>query len=212
MNQCLKYVSTLTILCQNYSFNMNWSVIILYLNVMQGTITLSIIIFLRNNKADFGGPAPELPARGNPTGYRIKDNLRIGVVIQTEDKGPIDGIWRKGGDDITDRGDEVIWGYFYASPDIMSWGSEENPDLFVKIWFDVSGNIYINYFHASVPNIEVYSDYPNNGKYDQKGTTTNQDRYIRHSFCPMKQLKNGNKKLDYVQDISLYLSFIETCD
>ncbi len=133
-------------------------------------------------QSDFGDPAPNLPARGNPTGYRIKNDLRIGAIIQTEDQGPIEGVWRKGGEDRTARGDQVVWGYFYADPKIMNWGSSENPDLFVKIWFDVTGYIVINYFHASIPNIEVYSDYPGNGSYDQRGTTTNQDRYIRHFF------------------------------
>lgn len=64
----------------------------------------------------------------------------------------------------------------------MIGGSLENPELFVKIWFDVTGYVVINYFHASVPDIEVYSDYPNNRSYGQKGATTNQDRCIRHAF------------------------------
>ena len=87
-----------------------------------------------------------------------------------------------GGQDTTARGDQVVWGFFYASPSDVSWGNEDNPDLYVKIWFDVSGRIDVNYFHVSVPDIEVYSDYPADGFYNQKGTTIMADRYIRHEF------------------------------
>jgi hypothetical protein len=69
----------------------------------------------------------------------------------------------------------------------VTWGSENNPDLFVKIWFDVSGRIDVNYFHVSVPDIDVYSDYPYDGEYDQCGTTTMDYRYIRHEYW-----KNGD--------------------
>jgi hypothetical protein len=75
-----------------------------------------------------------------------------------------------------------VWGHFYASPSDVTWGSLNNPDLFVKIWFDAGGRIDVNYFHVSVPDIEVYSDYPDNGSYDQKGTTIMSDRYIRHEY------------------------------
>ena len=58
----------------------------------------------------------------------------------------------------------------------VTWGSENNPDLFVKIWFDVSGRVYVNYFHVSVPDIEVYSDLPDDGRYSQKGATIMSNR------------------------------------
>ena len=61
-------------------------------------------------------------------------------------------------------------------------GSQNNPDLYVKIWFDVSGRIDVNYFHVSVPDIAVYSEYPYNGSVDLQGTTTMSRRYIRHYF------------------------------
>ncbi|MBW2738447.1 MAG: hypothetical protein JRE64_06250, partial [Deltaproteobacteria bacterium] len=88
----------------------------------------------------------------------------------------------EGGEDVTSRGDRVIWGHFYASPSGVTWGSENNPDLFVKIWFDVSGRVDVNFFHVSVPDIEVYSDYLDNGTYDQLGTTTMNRRYIRQYY------------------------------
>ena len=115
-------------------------------------------------------------------GYLVTSDLWIRAVINTVEKGPIDAVFYKGGEKTTSRGDTVIWGYFYANPDDVSWGDQGNPDLYVKIWFDVSGRIDVNYFHVSVPTIEVYSDYPHDGTYDQYGTTTMDYRYIRHEY------------------------------
>ncbi len=115
-------------------------------------------------------------------GDMVTSDLWIRAVINTVERGPIEAVWQKGGEDNTSRGDRVIWGHFYASPNDVTWGSQNNPDLFVKIWFDVSGRIDVNYFHVSVPDIEVYSDYPYDGTQDQHGTTTMADRYIRHEY------------------------------
>ena len=115
-------------------------------------------------------------------GYLVTSDLWIRAVINTVEKGPIEAVWQKGGEDTTSRGDRVIWGHFYASPDDVTWGSENNPDLFVKIWFDVSGRVDVNFFHVSVPNIEVYSDYPHDGSPDEYGTTAMSRRYIRQYY------------------------------
>jgi len=121
--------------------------------------------------------------KGNPHGYGLESNARIGTVINTEDAaGPIDGLWRQGGVSMTARGDQVIWGFFYADPAKVNWGSNENPDMFVKVWFDVTGRVDVNFFHVSVPDIEVFSDVPNRGGYDQRGTAILNDRYIRHVY------------------------------
>ena len=72
------------------------------------------------------------------TGYVVTSDLWIRAVINTVEKGPIEAVWQKGGEETTSRGDRVIWGHFYANPNDVTWGSQNNPDLFVKIWFDVS--------------------------------------------------------------------------
>ncbi|MDM8552728.1 PKD domain-containing protein [Desulfobacterales bacterium HSG2] len=128
------------------------------------------------------GYAAEGTAWGDPSGERIVNGLRIGSVIKTEEMGPIDAVWRKGGYSNTSRGDEVVWGLFHADPDQVNWGSRENPDLFVKIWFDASGRLDVNFFHVSVPDIEVFSDFPYDGRYDQEGVAIMDDRYIRHEY------------------------------
>ena len=129
-----------------------------------------------------GNPPFGYSPTGNPSGFSTINNLRIGSIINTVEKGSIDAVWRLGGQDTTARGDQVVWGLFYASPSDVTWGSENNPDLFVKIWFDVSGRVDINFFHVSVPDIEVYSDLPDEGTYDQQGTTIMDNRYIRHEY------------------------------
>jgi hypothetical protein len=133
------------------------------------------------NYEDGNPPFGYLPA-GNPSRYSTINDLRIGSIINTVAKGPIDAVWRPGGQVSTSRGNQVFWGYFYASPSDVTWGSQNNPDLFVKIWFDVSGRVDVNFFHASVPDIEVYSDFPSDGTYDQKGITIMDNRYIRHEY------------------------------
>jgi len=133
------------------------------------------------NYEDGNPPSGYSPA-SNPSGFSTINNLRIGSMINTVEKGPIDAVWRLGGQDTTARGDQVVWGLFYASPSDVAWGSQNNPDLFVKIWFDVSGRVDVNFFHVSVPDIEVYSDLPSDGTYDQEGTTIMENRYIRHEY------------------------------
>jgi hypothetical protein len=157
----------------------------------QDTTTMStryVRQFYENGQSDSeeqredGIPAVDFLPSGDPTGESTINNLRIGSLINTEELGPIEALWYEGGQDTTDRGDQVVWGYFYASPDDVTWGSADNPDLFVKIWFDAGGRIDVNFFHVSVPDIEVYSDYPSDGTYDQTGTTIMSDRYIRHEY------------------------------
>jgi hypothetical protein len=134
------------------------------------------------DKCEDGKNPSGYKAMGNPSGCCVINDLRIGSIINTVEKGPIDAVWCFGGQDMTARGDEVVWGYFHADPSDVTWGSHDNPDLFVKMWFDMSGRVDVNFFHVSVPDIEVYSAFPDGGMYDQKGTTIMDNRYIRHEY------------------------------
>ena len=140
-----------------------------------------------------GIPASGYYPAGSPSGYSTINGLRTGSVINT-DGGPIDAVWYQGGSSATAGGHEVLWGYFYASPNDVGWGSRNNPDLFVKVWFDASGRVDVNYFHVSVPDIEVYSDLPSDSSYDKKGTTILDDRYIRHEFSYTPSADTSNHK------------------
>ena len=116
-------------------------------------------------------------------GNALINDLSIAALIRPETGEPADAGWHFGGQDTTERGDQVLWGYFYGDPDDHTWGSLENPDVFVKVWFDVSNRVDVNFFHVSVPDIEVYSAVPETGAYDRKSSTTSLDnRYIRHEY------------------------------
>lgn len=126
---------------------------------------------------------PDYVLSPDPAGYQVLNDLRIGTLIQTEEAGLIEGIWQLGGQAKTERGDEVAWGHFYADPAEVDWGDPNNPELMVKIWFDVNRRIDVNYFHVSVPDIGVFSEFPNDGEFDkQRGVTMLNDRYTQHRF------------------------------
>ena len=78
-----------------------------------------------------------IPSSAFAEGHLVTSDLWIKAVINTVEKGPIDAVWRSGGQDTTSRGDQVVWGHFYANPSDVTWGNQDKPDLFVKIWFDV---------------------------------------------------------------------------
>jgi hypothetical protein len=131
----------------------------------------------RSCKATFvASSSSDTPANGS----LITSDLWIDAEIQTVEKGSIHAKWKQGGDSVTQRGDRVIWGYFYANPTDVSWGSANNPDLYVKIWFDAGGRIDVNFFHVSVPDIKVYSTKNNGDKLT--GISTMDNRYVRHSY------------------------------
>lgn len=125
-----------------------------------------------------------------PKGTRITGDLRLGAMVDTVEKGFLEAIWIEGGRETTARGDEVIWGYFYTDPTQISWGSRQNPDAFVKIWFDVRGILYINYVHFSVPDIWVYSNYPASETYTLNGILTTDQRYVQHLYSTSDVNKN----------------------
>ncbi|RLC14638.1 MAG: hypothetical protein DRI57_14160 [Deltaproteobacteria bacterium] len=133
------------------------------------------------------------------------------ATINTEEAGSVDALWYLGGcqKNISGTCNTVVWGYFYANPDTVSWGNINNPEVFAKIWFDESGRIDVNFFHVSVPDIEVYSSYgspdedsnvdetdtatPGSGYHlnpapggftylTQTGTVTLGTRYVRHTY------------------------------
>lgn len=137
--------------------------------------------FSEENFEDGVSPALDILAP-DPSGFHMINNLKIGTQINTVEAGFLEGIWQLGGSSKTARGDEVVWGHFSANSGTVAWGNPDNPELFVKIWFDVSGRIDVNYFHVSVPDIGVFSDSQNDGNYDQRGVTILRDRYTRHEF------------------------------
>jgi len=123
-------------------------------------------------------------------GSLVTSDLWIRAVISTEDKGPIEAVWKQGGDSKTSQGDRVIWGYFYANPKDVSWGYIQNPDLFVKIWYDHNGRVDVNFFHVSVPEIEVYSSIQGVTAASYSRSTMKK-RYVRHTYKPKENFSEA---------------------
>ncbi len=141
--------------------------------------------FAEENDEDGVSPTNVDFSSPDPVGYSVINGLDIGAMIKrhiNDGGGYIEGEWQQGGASPTARGDEVVWGYFNASPQDVAWGNVNNPEVFVKIWFDVSGRIDVNFFHVSVPEIGIYSSFQNSNGFDQRGVTILQDRYTRHEF------------------------------
>ncbi len=140
----------------------------------------------RTGKAELANTReiPGSAARGNPTHNVISQvqGIQLGAAIQTAEKGAINGVWRFGGADATPRGDQVAWGFFYANPQDVSWGLAENPEVYVKVWYDaVAKRLDVNFFHVSAPDIDVNSGF-SNANYDSGSRVTTGDRYTRHVY------------------------------
>ncbi|MDM8548512.1 S41 family peptidase [Desulfobacterales bacterium HSG2] len=129
---------------------------------------------------------------GSLSGYPTKIGIVIAALIRTPEKGLINPVWRKVGEDTTPEGHKIIWGYFYASPDDVSWGSENNPDIFVKIRFDIGGKAAVDFFHVSGTVVRVYSDFPYGDAYLENVKTDPDSGYVRHEYrispgCPVEE-------------------------
>jgi len=127
--------------------------------------------------------ATKVTTESQPTAYSIASGLQVGAFIETVEKGNINAAWKLGGTGVSARGDKVAWGYFYANPKDVSWGSANNPEVYVKIWFDVSGRVDVNFFHVSAPNIKVFSGV---GKFDNFASIATNQRYTRHEYVMAK--------------------------
>ena len=146
----------------------------------------------------YGGTFNGTKQSEDVNGYLVTNVLWLRAVIQTEDVGAIEGIWKSGGSETTSYG-TFLWGYFYADPSDVSWGSADNPEIFVKVAI-IGDWVNVNYFHVSVPDIDVYTDYPYDGTVDASNTATGPPpdhtsyRFVEHTF------ENGtltNKTVQY---------------
>jgi len=111
----------------------------------------------------------------------VTEDVCIDATLNTVEKGEIKAVWEKGNDSLTLRGDRVVWGYFYANPNDVSWGSKSNPDVFVKVWVDISGRIDVNFFHVSVPDVKVISSHKKSTDASSSTIITTK-RYAKHSY------------------------------
>ncbi len=114
-------------------------------------------------------------------GYTITSELWIKAVLQVTGS-PITLVWKKVGADTPPSGDRVISGYFYADPDDFAYGSQYNPELFVKIYIATNGWCNIAFNHVTVDNVDVYSAHNYDGLADQSGMAALNGRLVEHQY------------------------------
>jgi hypothetical protein len=114
-------------------------------------------------------------------GYDVTSNLWAKAVLQVSGS-PVTLVWKVVGTDITPSGDQVISGYFYADPNDFAYGSQYNPELFVKIYIAKSGWCNIAFNHVTVDNVTVYSAHKYAGAAQKTGTVTLEKRLVEHQY------------------------------
>ncbi|MEE4357527.1 MAG: hypothetical protein V2I97_13770, partial [Desulfococcaceae bacterium] len=122
-----------------------------------------------------------LNASAQDGGYDVFSGLWLKSVLRTS-AGSFTLIWKEVGRDITPSGDKVISGYFYADPARFAYGSQYNPEIFVKIYVASNGWANIAFNHVTVDNVDVYSAHHYNGTAQQSGTVTLYSRLEEHSY------------------------------
>jgi hypothetical protein len=129
-----------------------------------------------------GQPVPSAPAVGNPDGNLLNSGFRLGAMNFRANQQPSEKLWQAGGLGQTPRGDMVVWGFFHGDVTYRPDTDPVIPELFVKLWFDVSGAVYVDWFNASLGHISAFSVYPDAIGYAQKGRTFKNNRYLRHRY------------------------------
>jgi outer membrane protein assembly factor BamB len=114
-------------------------------------------------------------------GYDVTPNLWAKAVLQVSGT-PVVLKWKAVGTDITPSGDQVVSGYFYADPREFAYGSEYNPELFVKIYIAKSGWCNMAFNHVTVDNVTVYSAFQYGGSAQQTGTAMMTKRLVEHKY------------------------------
>ena len=124
---------------------------------------------------------PLIGLAARDSGYDITSSLWAKAVLQVSTS-PVTLVWKVVGTDITPSGDQVISGYFYADPNDFAYGSQYNPELFVKIYIAKSGWCNIAFNHVTVDNVTVYSAHMYEGAAQQTGTAMLTKRLVEHQY------------------------------
>ena len=114
-------------------------------------------------------------------GYDVTSELWAKAVLEVPGS-PVTLIWRMVGSDITPSGDQVVSGYFYADPSDFAFGSQYNPELFVKIYVAANGWANIAFNHVTVDPVTVYSSHNYSGSPTQSKTATLNERLVEHQY------------------------------
>jgi len=115
---------------------------------------------------------------GQDGGCDITSELWAKAVLEVHGN-PVTLQWKMVGADITPSGDQVISGYFYADPNDFSYGSQYNPEVFVKIYIAANGWCNMAFNHVTVDDVSVYSM---SGEKSQSSTATLNNRLVEHQY------------------------------
>ena len=118
---------------------------------------------------------------GQDGGYDITQELWAKAVLQVPGN-PVTLVWQEVGTDITPSGDQVISGYFYADPSDFAFGSQYNPEVFVKIYIATNGWCNMAFNHVTVDDVIVSSSHNYNGTQDQSGSISLSNRLLEHEY------------------------------
>jgi hypothetical protein len=114
-------------------------------------------------------------------GYLLTSDIWGKAVLQAAGS-PVTLVWKMVGADITPSGDQVISGYFYADPADFAYGSQYNPEVFVKIYIAANGWCNIAFNHVTVDAVDVYSAHHYAGTPTQSSTVTLTQRLAEHPY------------------------------
>lgn len=114
-------------------------------------------------------------------GYNATSELWVKAVLQVSGN-PVTLVWEEVGSDTTPSGDKVVSGYFYADPSDFAYGSQYNPEVFVKIYIASSGWANIAFNHVTVDDVIVSSAHNYSGAANQTGTATLNNRLVEHQY------------------------------
>ena len=117
-------------------------------------------------------------------GYNVTSELWAKAVLQvaTNPVTPVTLVWKEVGSDTTASGARVVSGYFYADPNDFAYGSQYNPELFVKIYIAADGWCNMAFNHVTVDPVVVYSALNYSGAAQKTGTATTTSRLLEHSY------------------------------
>lgn len=105
---------------------------------------------------------------------------------------PVTLIWKEVGSDTTPSGDRVVSGYFYADPNDFAYGSQYNPEAFVKVYIASNGWANIAYNHVTVDDVDVYSAHNYGQTPDKSSTVTLSNRLAEHQYDGVTDTGDSN--------------------
>jgi hypothetical protein len=125
---------------------------------------------------------PHTGSAAQDVGYNVTTDLWAKAVLQPPSMAPVTLVWKAVGSDTTPSGDKVISGYFYADPADFAYGSQYNPEVFVKIYIATNGWCNMAFNHVTVDNVAISSAHHYAGAAQQTGTAALTNRLVQHEY------------------------------